>query len=399
MTHDGAVTVFAESLSRVDNVNPKAAAVLLADQILLSGRWGAAPGLNLRRAASSAMRGSADDADDVHWGALVHPGAIIWPVALEVGFAQDSSGPEIARAASVGHEAMVRLAHAIAPPAADGYHLTAVVGGVAAAAVASMLFDGSVSPDALGHALSVAGGSSGALLERSGTRSFHRGHAVITGIAAALAATEGLTATRGDLERGGGMLPPWSVATLSALTTDADALAETSLRPFPTSGWNHPSFEAALEAGRSAIGSIIRIVIAVPESTQRASAAGTRPASEAWHHLGHSVARAVASTRNGQSVDELLTRVEVVNRRAAGAEVTIEAVGGATSVEVLMPLGHPQRPLGVEDLARKWGMATSEVVSLLARIESWLTNAEPRNAPNLNASLDGVAAVASEREQ
>ena len=195
------------------------------------------------------------------------------------------------------------------------------------------------------------------------------------------------------------MLPPWSVATLSALTTDADALAETSLRPFPTSGWNHPSFEAALEAGRSAIGSIIRIVIAVPESTQRASAAGTRPASEAWHHLGHSVARAVASTRNGQSVDELLTRVEVVNRRAAGAEVTIEAVGGATSVEVLMPLGHPQRPLGVEDLARKWGMATSEVVSLLARIESWLTNAEPRNAPNLNASLDGVAAVASEREQ
>jgi 2-methylcitrate dehydratase PrpD len=185
---------------------------------------------------------------------------------------------------------------------------------------------------------------------------------------------------------------------LSALTTDADALAGTSLRPFPTSGWNHPAFEAALEAGRSAIGAIRRIVITVPESTQRASAVVTRPASEAWHHLGHSVVRAVASTRNGQSVDELLTRVEVVNRRVAGAQVTIEAVGGSTSAEVLIPLGHPQRPLDVDDLARKWEKAPSEVVSLLARVESWLTNAEPRSAPNLNASLDGVAGVASERE-
>ena len=194
------------------------------------------------------------------------------------------------------------------------------------------------------------------------------------------------------------MLPPWSDATRSALTTDAKALAETSLRPFPTSGWNHPSFEAAVEAGRSAIGEITRIVIAVPELTQRASATATSPASEAWHNLEHSVARAVASTRNDQSVDELLTRVEVINRGTPGAQVAIESMGGTTSAEVLLPLGHPQRPLGVDDLASKWSVSAIEVVSLLARIESWLGSPEPRNAANLNASLDGVAPFSSGKE-
>lgn len=399
MTQDGALTVFAESLSCVETPNPRAAVALLTDQLLLCGRWGDASDFNLTQAASNAMRGSADDSDDVHWGAVVHPGAIIWSVALAVGLAQESSGKEILRAASVGHEAMVRLARALPGAAANGYHLTAIVGGVGAAATASMLFDGSVSADALGHALSVAGGSSGALIERSGTRSFHRGQAVTTGIAATLAARDGISATRGDLERGGGVLPSWSSTTGTVLTTDANALAETSLRPFPTSGWNHPAFEAALETGRSAIGEIIRIVIAVPEATQRASSGRTSPASEAWHNLEYSVARAIASTRNGQSVEDLLTRVEVINRGAPGAQVTIESVGGTTSAEVLLPLGHPQRPLGVDDLVRKWGVSAGEVVSLLARIESWLESIEPRNAANLNASLDGVALFSAGKEQ
>lgn len=383
MTSGEALEAFAESLSRVRAAAPGIGAVLLADQLVLAGcapeRAGAVVGIDPGRAAGAAMRGSAGDADDVHWGVLVHPGAIIWPTVLEVGLASGASGADIARAAAVGHESMVRLARAIGP--LDGFHLTSVVGGVAAAAAASVLIEGAVNSHALGHALSVAGGSSGAISERSGTRSFHRGHAVSTGLSAALAARDGVEATRGDLERGGGVLPPWDSVVRHELTTHADAIATTSLRPLPTSGWNHAAYEAARAAGAATSGAITRIAVAVPESTRRASAGATEPASEAWHHLSQSVVRAIVAVRSGQSLDALLRRVEIVDREVPGALVSISAAGGTSTAEVLLPLGHPARPLTTNDLALKWSIPANEVSALLDSVESWLTGSESAPPP------------------
>lgn len=379
MTSDGALDVFAASLSAVTAPDPRVAAVLLSDQLVLAGPRAQAgsAGLDVARAAAAAMAGSADDADDVHWGALVHPGAIIWPTVLEAGLAQHAGGTEILRAAAIGHEAMMRLALAIGP--IEGFHLTAVVGGVGAAAAASALLEGAVSADALGHALSVAGGSSGAILERSGTRSFHRGHAVRTGVSAALAARDGLRATRADLETGGGVLAARGGLPVEALVDDVAGLAGTSLRPLPASGWNHPAYEAAREAGSTAVGTITRITVAVPESARRASSGATSSAAEAWHDLGHSVARAVASVRDGQTVEELLAVVRIVDRAEPGASVVVEAGGRSTSADVTLPLGHPRRPLTSDDLARKWGTSVPLVESLLDGVATWL--ATPTSAP------------------
>ena len=58
---------------------------------------------------------------------------------------------------------------------------------------------------ALGHAISVAGGSSRSVVERSATKVFHRAHAARTGIACAEAAPVA-PATREGLEGPTGML-------------------------------------------------------------------------------------------------------------------------------------------------------------------------------------------------
>lgn len=381
MTNEAALDAFAETLSNQPAPHPRVAAVLLADQLVLAGRqWSSADTtgeINADRAARSAMRGSSQDADDIHWGALVHPGAIIWPTVIEVGLARGASGVAISHAASVGHEAMVRLALAIGSQ--DGFHLTSLVGGVGGAAAASMLLEGVVNADALGHALSVVGGSSGALIERSGTRSFHRGHAVRTGLWAAIVARDGVGATRGDLERGGGALPAWDGVTPATLVTDAHALAGTSIRPLPTSGWNHAAYEAARDAAVALEGRITRIVVAVPESTRRASSAATDPPSEAWHHLSLSVARAIRETQVQQPIGEILPLIEIVPRDEPGAHVTVEAVGGETSAEVCLPLGHPYRRPTEDDLARKWGLSAREASTLLDQVEEWL--ASPAVAP------------------
>jgi len=393
MTGAWALAEFAASLSSTEGVLPGSTAVLLADYLTLAGRTHGGGEINLARAMTAAVRASAGDADDVHWDSLVHPGAIIWPVVLEVGLSRRSSGPEISRAARVGYEAMVRLGVVLAPLAAQGHHLTALVGGVGAAAAASVLLDGEVSTDALGHALSVAGGSSGALVERSGTRSFHRGQAVLSGLAAALEAQRGLVSTRGDLERGGGVLPQLSSSAAEMLGLDYDALATTSVRPFPTSGWNHPAYEAAIEAARDVNGPIRSIEISVHERTRSASSMSLHSPSDEWSHLGHSVARAVASIRQDQSVCELLAIVTLAGRIEPGARVTLATSGGVCRADVLVPLGHPQRPLNVSDLARKWSMPVMGAGNFLASVERWLADPRPRDLAELVATISAPTTI------
>src|SRR4051812_5216783 len=108
MTTESAIDAFAASLSKVGSADPRVAAVLLADHLVLAvqaprGEETSGRSIDPDRAAAAATRGSATDADDVHWRALVHPGAIIWPTAIEVGISRGASGSDIARAAAIGH--------------------------------------------------------------------------------------------------------------------------------------------------------------------------------------------------------------------------------------------------------------------------------------------------------
>jgi hypothetical protein len=97
-------------------------------------------------------------------------------------------------AAACGCAQALRLPR-LAPERARWHSTT--VGGVVGAAGAAARLLGTDEADAVAHAASVTGGSSYALVERTGTRFLHRAHAASSGVACARAQ---LPASRGVLE-------------------------------------------------------------------------------------------------------------------------------------------------------------------------------------------------------
>lgn len=322
-------------------------------------------------AAADAVEAHRGDRDDVHWPTLTHPGSVIWPVVLRVGPATGAAGEELLRAAVVGYEATCAVAAALGPEHGSIYHSTATAGTIGATAATAILLrlpdDRWV--DSLGHAFSVLGGSRGALIERSGTRAFHRAHAVRTGIAAARCAAAGLSSTRGDLDRGLGLLAALDVDRLVDLP--ANALEETSLRVFPTSGWNQTAYEAALVAGGKARDQVRAIEVEVPSAVSAAST-GSDPRAERFDSVEWAVAEALSSIAETGAED--LVGLVTVSERAAGAWVRVVTDDVNGVAELSLPLDHPQRPAAVEELARlKWRRPVADVQQCLGRLADKLT--------------------------
>lgn len=292
------------------------------------------------------------DRDDVHWGNLLHCGSIIWPVVLGTGAATRATGPELLVAARVGYEAMVRLAGFLGPEHRTCFHTTATTGVVGAAAAAGFLYglDSRSFTAALGHAISVMGGSAQTVRERSGTRLFHRAHAAQSGLAAAEAAARGLPATESGLEQ----VPVSGRHVGALLTEDAQALPMTSVRVFPTSGWNQAAFDAALAAGP-----VRRPVQQVSVDVSAAVAEISTGAEPAVEDRDWSLEWAVATALLGAESDgvaEVARRVLVRRNRNSPLQARVEVVtsGGREVGEVAFPRGHPERPADLQLVHDKW---------------------------------------------
>jgi 2-methylcitrate dehydratase PrpD len=278
------------------------------------------------------------DRDDLHWPSLTHPGAVIWTVVRECG--GDAS------AAAAGYEATARLGLALGAEHRRHWHSTATagtVGAAIAAAIARGLGEDRIAA-AAGHAVSVAGGSVLAVLERSGTRFFHRAHAARAGITAAEAAEAGLAGTRGGLEPDRGLFGATG-GSPADLDTARDRLAieETTLRIHATTGFAHAAVEAAREL--APIDGVDRVVVEAPAAAV-ALAGNPDPQSdeEAWWSVPYAVAvtllgldledRALLhDARVRALIDRIelregaVSRVEIDGREAACAEAHVPTDG------------------------------------------------------------------------
>lgn len=338
-------------------------------------------------AAADAAWAHLGDRDDVHWATTTHPGSIIWPVVLHIGRAARAEGVELVRAAVTGYAATCTVANALGSEHRLTYHSTATAGTIGAAAAAASLLQLPAERwvDALGHAFSVLGGSRGAIIERSSTRAFHRAHAVRTGVAAARFAASGGAATRLDLERGLGPL-----ADLDRLGIQPDALDQTSVRIFPTSGWNQAVYEAALVAGAATRGAVRSIEVQVPSAVLVASTdpgwdeattgevarldQRARFDSVCWAVSG-ALAAAIPAAEG--SAAELVDRVVVVER-AAGARVRVIADESCGVGDIDQPLDHPDRRASLDDLAAiKWHRSVEVVRRQLGEIAAMFTSRVP----------------------
>jgi len=146
------------------------------------------------------------DADDVHVGAMLHPGCIVISAALAIGETRGLAGDKILAAIAAGYENMIRIGLAIQPSHfRRGFQSTATCGGFGAAtAAASLLFTGKDRTTRIAETLGLVASFSGGLTQfyHSGStvKRIHAAHAAGEGVHAALLAEAGFTGPTDILE-------------------------------------------------------------------------------------------------------------------------------------------------------------------------------------------------------
>jgi 2-methylcitrate dehydratase PrpD len=130
---------------------------------------------------------------------LAHPSAPLVAAALAAAETARSSGRALLDAYVVGFEIEARLGRAMNPRHYQrGWHCTATLGTIGAAAAASRLLG--LDATAAGHAFAIAASEASGLKENFGTmvKPLHAGLAARNGVLAALLARAGMTASRRD---------------------------------------------------------------------------------------------------------------------------------------------------------------------------------------------------------
>jgi 2-methylcitrate dehydratase PrpD len=294
-------------------------------------------------ALGNAGAAAALDRDDLHWPSVTHPGAIVWTVVRATGV----EGPERWRAAHAGYEITARLGRALGAEHRAHWHATTTAGTVGGAVAAAVAL-GTDPVCAAGHAISVAGGSIVAVLERTATRLVYRDHAV--GAALRCARLAELPATRAGLEHPRGMFAAMggSAETLLEPSTSS-ALAETTFRRHATSGFAQAVVEAAREL--APVDPPGTVAVEVPAAAiALASNAAPRDAEEAWWSVQHAVAATLLELdlEDGALVSD--PRVAAVRERV---ELT-EGASSAVSVDGRRAERAHAARLTDDDLLAKW---------------------------------------------
>src|SRR4051812_42815269 len=169
-------------------------------------------GTSLRRSAADAAltNGTAAhalDYDDMCFVSLAHPSAPLVAAALAAAEVAGAPGRAVLDAYIVGFELEGRLGRAMNPRHYQrGWHCTATLGTIGAAAAASRLLGLDVG--ATGHALAIAASEASGLKENFGTmvKPLHAGLAARNGVVAAQLARAGMTASAAAIDGPQGFL-------------------------------------------------------------------------------------------------------------------------------------------------------------------------------------------------
>ena len=322
-------------------------------------------------------RANALDFDDMHVPTLIHPTGAVAAAAFAVAEDRHASGSSLLCAIATGIEVECRLGRALFPAHYDaGWHITATLGtlGAAAAASAILKLDSRRAAHALGIAATQASGLKAML--PNPCKSFNIGRAAASGVLAALLAEAGQESTATVFEERGGFFHVFGCAgEPAAIIRDLGTrylVSEISLKPYPCGVVIHPLIDACLELARRSLRLDQVRSISITVHPRAVELAGTRhPATAIGGRFSLYHAAALAFTRrsagiaafNGADVNdpaltawrELMT-VETDARLTPGqAQVRIAlADGGFAERAIEHASGSPQRPLSDTQLRDKF---------------------------------------------
>ena len=338
--------------------------------------------------------------DDVVNSASLHPGVVIMPTVISMGYEFDVNPERILSAIVSGYELMVKLGIALDPSKhyARGFHPTATCGAFGSALAAAKVLDlnSEQMANALGIAGSQAAGSMEFLADGSFTKRFHAGWAALSGVNAALLAKEGFTGPSSIIEGKSGFLNSYSSS------PDADKVLEawgvpfevmnTSIKPHACCRYKQGSIDcilsmlnkhtiekenidqievAILKAGKG--------LVAIPEEHKK----NPKSIVDAQFSMPFGAAVALSKGRafldeycleniNDSEIQNLMAKVICVDDdeiekdfpRKWPANVSIRMLDGSTMNEKIeFPKGDPENPLGWEEMIEKFSNLTKSCIN------------------------------------
>ncbi|HEX4037580.1 MAG TPA: MmgE/PrpD family protein [Acidobacteriaceae bacterium] len=189
--------------------------------------------------------------DDVHNGAMFHPGTTVFPAVLAAAEAAGVSGKTFIAGAVAGYEAAIRTGEFLGPDHYKVFHTTGTAGKVGAAAgVANILgLNARQTLDALGSAGTQAAGLWEFLRDAADSKVLHSAKAAADGVLSAWLARDGFTGASHILEGKQGMAAglshgPSFPARLSEGLGTRWTILECTYKPYACCRHTHPSADA-----------------------------------------------------------------------------------------------------------------------------------------------------------
>jgi 2-methylcitrate dehydratase PrpD len=210
------------------------AAVRPAGRIPVPGRARRADLIDAAFLGGTAAHGI--ELDDGFRQGSVHPGCVVVPAVLALGYDRHADGRALMEAIVVGYEAVIAIGRACHPDLRQrGFHPTAAVGVFGSAAAAGKLRG--LSPDALANALGLAASSAAGLFAfvngGGDIKRLHAGHAAREGLQAALLAEQGVEGPPDVIEARDGFMQAFAFGRADkAHSKSARAIALPPAAPF-----------------------------------------------------------------------------------------------------------------------------------------------------------------------
>ncbi len=221
-------------------------------EILVSGRRTSPLFAALVNGASSHVV----EQDDVHSGALFHPGTVVFPAVLAAAQETGASGRELIAATAVGYEVGVRVGRFLGRSHYRFFHTSGTAGTLATAAAVAWLFDSDEETmvNTLGSAGTQAAGLWEFLRDAADSKQLHTAKAAADGLLSAYLARDGFTGARRILEGEQGMSAGMSGESDTSVLVEGLgerwAVLETSFKYHASCRHTHPAADALLEAMR-----------------------------------------------------------------------------------------------------------------------------------------------------
>jgi 2-methylcitrate dehydratase PrpD len=219
-----------------------------------------------------------EDFDDTFEGGPVHAGAVIVPAVLAVAETRGLSGDAVMKGIAVGVELLCR-GSLVSPQAIHkaGFHPTAVLGALAAAAAAGAAIglDGRAIARALGTAGSMASGIIEYLADGSWTKRLHAGWAAQAGIRSARLAEAAFVGPVTVLEGSHGFYKAFAPSRKPDFAPLVDDLGKSwvtatlAFKPYACGTMTQPFVDCAIDLAKQGVaaGDIAEIVCEVGEGT------------------------------------------------------------------------------------------------------------------------------------